>query len=259
VVSVFYSGLMSLSLGAVLSLSLLRIRQTGVGLFVLVALCTAGLLLIGTAGLPPQARTVAPALWMAHWAWLGLAVVWGGAAWLLPTRWVQVSWWLIPVAALGWWAAVMPHLPGAKGILMGLAAGGTLLLTALLMGSVSTAMVVGHWYLVNPGLSIGALERMSRVYLGTALARLAWAVGWTLHDWDHFRGLLAGWGLDAIFLLQRWGFSLLLSPVLAWMVYQTAKIRSTQSATGILYAAMVVTIVGEFVGLYLWIHRGLWQ
>ncbi|GBC84286.1 hypothetical protein HRbin11_00711 [bacterium HR11] len=258
-VSVFYVGLMGLSLGTVLSLSLLRVRQTGVGLFVLISLCVAGLVLLGTAGLPPQARTIAPSLWVAHWAWLILTLVWGGTAWLLPTRWAQVTWWLVPLTALGWWAAAVPHLPNAAGGPPGLAAGGTLLLTALLMGSVSTAMVVGHWYLVNPGLSIRALEQMSLAYLGIALARLAWAVGWTFHDWGRYRDLLAGWSLDAVFLLQRWGFSLLLSLVLAWMVYRTAKIRSTQSATGILYAAMVVTIVGEFVGLYLWLHRGLLQ
>ncbi|MCS7312635.1 MAG: hypothetical protein NZ742_06950 [Acidobacteria bacterium] len=258
-VSVFYVGLMSLALGAVLSLSLIRVRQTGVGLFVLISLCAAGLVLLGTAGLSPQTQTVTPSLWAAHWTWLILAVVWGGTAWLLPIRWAQVLWWSVPLAALGWGAAVAPHLPGVVGVSSRLAAGGTLLLTALLMGSVSTAMVVGHWYLVRPSLSIRALERISLAYLGIALARLAWAVGWTLHDWDRHRDFLARWSLDTVFLLQRWGFSLLLAPVLAWMVYQTAKIRSTQSATGILYAAMVVTIVGEFVGLYLWLHRGLMQ
>jgi len=258
-VSVFYAGLMGLALGTVLSLSLLRVRQTGVGLFVLVSLCGAGLVLLGAAGLPPQARTAAPALWAVHWAWLVLMVVWGGTAWLLPTRWAQALWWPVPLVALGWWAAVVSYLPGPSGLPTGLVSGGTLLLAALLMGSVSTAMVVGHWYLVYPGLSLRALERMSRAYLGIALTRLAWAVGWTLHDWGRYRDFLAGWGLDAVFLLQRWGFSLLLSPVFAWMVYRTAKIRSTQSATGILYAAMVVTIVGEFVGLYLWLHRGLLQ
>ncbi len=176
-VSVFYAGLMGLALGAVLSLSLLRVRQTGVGLFVLVAFCAAGLVLLGTAGLPPQARTTVPTLWAVHWTWLVLLVLWGGMAGLLPTPWAQALWWPVPLAALGWWAAVVSYLPSPAGFPTGLAGGGTLLLTALLMGSVSTAMVVGHWYLVNPGLSIRALERLGLTCLGVTWTRLAWAVG----------------------------------------------------------------------------------
>jgi len=35
------------------------------------------------------------------------------------------------------------------------------------------------------------------------------------------------------------------------MVYETARIRSTQSATGILYIAVIFVVYGEFVARYL--------
>jgi hypothetical protein len=36
--------------------------------------------------------------------------------------------------------------------------------------------------------------------------------------------------------------------IIAWMVWQTARIRSTQSATGILYAGVVLAFLGELLG-----------
>jgi hypothetical protein len=45
--------------------------------------------------------------------------------------------------------------------------------------------------------------------------------------------------------------------VFGWMAYSAAKIRSTQSATGILYVAVVCTILGELVSMILMQQTGL--
>jgi len=37
--------------------------------------------------------------------------------------------------------------------------------------------------------------------------------------------------------------------VLTWMAWQTARIRSTQSATGILYVVVIFCFLGELTGL----------
>lgn len=53
-----------------------------------------------------------------------------------------------------------------------------------------------------------------------------------------------------------WG---LIAPlVLAFLVYRCAVTRSTQSATGILYAMCVMVLIGEGSALYLLIHAGLY-
>ena len=39
--------------------------------------------------------------------------------------------------------------------------------------------------------------------------------------------------------------------VLGWMAWQTARIRSTQSATGILYVVVILCFLGELTGLLL--------
>jgi hypothetical protein len=41
------------------------------------------------------------------------------------------------------------------------------------------------------------------------------------------------------------------------MVDRTARIRSTQSATGLLYVALVFVLFGELIASYLWAASGL--
>ena len=50
------------------------------------------------------------------------------------------------------------------------------------------------------------------------------------------------WGL---FLSLRWLAGLIGAGGLAWLTWQTLKIPNTQSATGILYAAMILAFIGE--------------
>ena len=51
--------------------------------------------------------------------------------------------------------------------------------------------------------------------------------------------------------LLRWSFGLLGVLGLLWMAWQTLKIPNTQSATGILYVAVIGVFVGELTGLLL--------
>ena len=75
-----------------------------------------------------------------------------------------------------------------------------------------------------------------------------------LSSWQAPSG--AGYGqyvlsLDGVFLWQRVLFGLLSPAILSYLVWQTAKIRSTQSATGILYVDFFTVVVGEVLAKYL--------
>jgi hypothetical protein len=73
---------------------------------------------------------------------------------------------------------------------------------------------------------------------------------------------VCGWGLSLeassrslstqewIFLMLRW-IGLLGVLVLVWMAWQTLSIPNTQSATGILYVAVIATFMGETMSLLL--------
>jgi hypothetical protein len=52
-------------------------------------------------------------------------------------------------------------------------------------------------------------------------------------------------------LALRWLFGLAGVVILIWMAWQTLKIPNTQSATGILYVAVIGTFVGETMSLLL--------
>jgi hypothetical protein len=63
--------------------------------------------------------------------------------------------------------------------------------------------------------------------------------------------------VDGVFLWQRVLFGLAGPAVLGWLTWETAKIRSTQSATGILYVDFFAVIVGEVLAKYLLIEISL--
>ena len=133
--------------------------------------------------------------------------------------------------------------------------------SAALLGGSCTAMILGHWYLVLPSMDVALLQRVVRFHIGSALARIA-VVGvvfvWALMTWQAPSG--AGFdryvlSIEGVFLWQRVLFGLLGPLVLSYLTWETAKIRSTQSATGILYVDFFTVIVGEVLAKYLLVSQ----
>ncbi len=143
-----------------------------------------------------------------------------------------------------------------------LAAG--LVLGALLFGGVVWAMNLGHWYLVSKTLPFGLLVRATEAFALVALARTVLALvalGWlarTSHGaaGDALADLLDPMR-DGFFFGSRvlWGLAapLLLAP----FVVKTARMKSNQAATGLLYVAVVFVLVGELLAGYLTLRSGL--
>jgi hypothetical protein len=57
-----------------------------------------------------------------------------------------------------------------------------------------------------------------------------------------------------LWLAARWVAGLLAPIVLTWMAWQSARIRSTQSATGILYVVVIFVFFGELTDMILQEH-----
>lgn len=131
--------------------------------------------------------------------------------------------------------------------------------SSLLLGSVTLAMMLGHWYLVTPKLSITPLKRYSTSYiLLTVWMTLLIPAGYfgskVVQD---SQGIPAILQQEDIFILFRVAWGLLPPLGMAYWIWETVRTKSTQSATGILYAAMVCTLMGEAMGLYLTLRTGL--
>jgi len=114
--------------------------------------------------------------------------------------------------------------------------------SGLLLGFTLSAMFLGHWYLNTPTMELLPLKRL------VILILIAIAV----------RGMVSGTALVLqintpaplettfwIFLSFRWLSGILGAMGLAIMAWYTLKIPNTQSATGILYAGVILTFLGE--------------
>ncbi|HSB63712.1 MAG TPA: hypothetical protein VLJ18_06070 [Thermoanaerobaculia bacterium] len=143
-----------------------------------------------------------------------------------------------------------------------LAAG--LLLGALLFGAVVWAMNLGHWYLVSTSLPFGLLVRATEVFALLVLARTAFAVvalGWAARlsagPANEALANLLDPMRDGFFFWSRVTWGLLAPLLLAPFVVKTARMKSNQAATGLLYVGLVFVLVGELLAAYLTRRSGL--
>ena len=118
----------------------------------------------------------------------------------------------------------------------------------LLLGTTMAAMLLGHWYLNSPTMELRPLRRLILAMgVAVALQLLVSSLGlWG--EIANVRHLSTQWTL---FVLLRWLFGLVGVAAMAWMAWQTLKIPNTQSATGVLYVAVIGTFVGETMSLLL--------
>jgi hypothetical protein len=129
---------------------------------------------------------------------------------------------------------------------------------AAIQGSVLLAMVFGHWYLVIPKLSIDHLMRLTKVMMAAILLRMISFVG-TLALVGFEPSLPLGRVLSVLMLSMDHGLFFwprlicgIIAPiVLAVMIHSTVQIKHTQAATGLLYVAVVVLLLGEFMSKFL--------
>jgi hypothetical protein len=125
-----------------------------------------------------------------------------------------------------------------------------------LLGVVVVAMDLGHWYLVRVRMSEIHLMRFARLMGLAVMVRAVLLLGGlVLYGTDSPGGLAVYLKTVAVdrgfFFWQRVGFGLVGPAVFAYMVFETARIRSTQSATGILYIALIFVLIGELLARYL--------
>jgi hypothetical protein len=109
----------------------------------------------------------------------------------------------------------------------------------LLLGATLAAMFLGHWYLNTPTMELVPLGRLLYLALGAvALRATVCGIGLAL-QWS------AGATPQLAFVALRWLAGLIGLAILIVMAQQTLKIPNTQSATGILYVAVLGAFLGE--------------
>lgn len=148
--------------------------------------------------------------------------------------------------------------------LLALASASTLAST-LVLGLVVGAMLLGHWYLVTPDLPVAHLGRLTGAALAAIYAKLALLTLTVLCFRDRLgeaaRGFAASFGigggpaatfqseLDFLWLVARVVIGVVGPAILCHMTLATVRLKATQPATGILYAATVTVLMGELFAI----------
>ena len=129
----------------------------------------------------------------------------------------------------------------------------------LLLGAVWNGMMLGHWYLNQPGLNPRALGRLTELGLAgvAASAVLGVTAASQLANASTEGAVLGLPGFGESFSLAFylvWIALLGLTGAVVWAARRCVSLRSIQSATGLLYVAVLSAGVSEFLVRYLMVN-----
>lgn len=129
----------------------------------------------------------------------------------------------------------------------------------LLLGGVTNGMLLGHWYLNQPGLKPWALGRLTDATLiGILVAAALGLVSAGKLSNASTEGAvmgLPGFGESFSFVFfTAWLAIAALTAGVVWMARRCVRIKSIQSATGLYYVALLTAGVSEFLVRYLMVN-----
>ena len=231
---------------AALSDGALPIRSTAVDSYV-------GPILPGDAG---QAAFRTVALWALAVLALAYAVaLLRGARW----RWLGIGGSAVGLVVLAAGAASWSATPGGGGLDQQLQLLLQLVALAAATGGVWASMILGHWYLVTPRLPEAPLVRFARLLTLVVAGQVVLFVAWRLFGSGPggepgFSALGGDW---ALFVWLRLVVGLVMPLVISWAAIQTARTRSMESATGLLYIDVGLIAAGTILAAGLYFGAGL--
>lgn len=136
-----------------------------------------------------------------------------------------------------------------------------LLSSAALLGVITYAMVLGHWYLVTPRLSEKPLLIATKIMWAILVIKMGGSAIAQAQASDFFtQGTTLGQGymFNWLLLVMRWGWGYLIIGIMSYFSWRLIAMRSIQSATGVLYVMCFFVFVGELISTYLYYNYGLY-
>jgi hypothetical protein len=130
----------------------------------------------------------------------------------------------------------------------------------MFLGVITYAMILGHWYLVVPGLSENHLKKsLVAFWWILALKIILCAVEVFNHQNLFSAGTTEAMGymFNWIMLLMRFGWGYLIIGIMGYYTWRLTKIRSIQSATGVLYVMTFFVFIGELIAGYYHFKYGI--
>jgi hypothetical protein len=134
-----------------------------------------------------------------------------------------------------------------------------LVVLAVATGGVFAAMILGHWYLVTPKLPEGPLILIARALLAVVTLQVVLFAVWVATGAGPagaapFGVLVGQW---ALFVWLRLIVGLVFPLIVSWAAVQTARSRSMESATGLLYINVGSIAAGTILAAGLYFGAGV--
>lgn len=132
--------------------------------------------------------------------------------------------------------------------------------SALYLGAITYAMILGHWYLVTPKLSEKPLKIALVFTWAIFLPKLIWSGIEVANAAEYLElgtRLGGGYSFNWLMFLMRglWGYLVII--VMSIFGWKLVAMRSIQSATGIFYAMTIFIFIGEMISSFLFYKYGL--
>ncbi len=126
-------------------------------------------------------------------------------------------------------------------------------LSALVLGTVTVGMLIGHWYLIDTGQTLDPFIRIYKFFVVVLIVQSAfyWVSALLLYQFGSPPGpasLERLWSSHSTLLAMRVLAGQITPLVLAWMIWRTLLIPHTMAATGLFYIALLAVFVGEILG-----------
>jgi hypothetical protein len=248
--------LFRLTLGVAVAMGLTPSDQVTSGFYRIHLWVLMGLQTLAVLALYSQPQSNSPTAAAAKWqlgAALAAAIVCylGAAIWMYERRQAgKIAIWL--VAGLALTALLLPildpvvdpeHLPVAKPVGWQIA---DRITGSLLLGLVTTAMLLGHWYLNTPTMRLQPLQRLIVLLAVAVVARaIVCGCGTGLELAGHATREGSAFTTWLVFVALRWLAGIAGVAAMTWLTWLTLRIPNAQSATGILYAGVILAFIGE--------------
>jgi len=135
------------------------------------------------------------------------------------------------------------------------------LTASAVLGGTVAGMVLGHWDLTAPTMSIEPLNVVNKVLGMAGVARLLVSTTAICLVWngalDPSHGTEAMARIPGLWLSLRWLAGVIGPLVASLMVWQILKYRNTQAATGVLFVGVILAFIGDMLAALLLRETGL--
>ncbi len=132
--------------------------------------------------------------------------------------------------------------------------------SSLFLGVVTYAMILGHWYLVVFKLTEKPLLYATYFLWGILAFKILWSFIILIKQWDYFSipdNFTGDFSFIWMVICMRFVWGYFIMGIMSYYSWRLIKMRSIQSATGVLYVMTFFVFVGELISNFLQYKYGI--